>query len=172
MSWSKSHPDDLFWSKIRKPDGESGCWEYAGCLNASGYGALLRRNILGKKKVPMLAHRYAYTFLVGPIPDDLEIDHLCRNRKCCNPKHLETVTSRQNTLRGVLGKGVRGCCTKGHPRNRHNMRCWLDKDGLIIVICKDCEVEYREANREKIKSYLKGYHKEYYKKRKLQEVKS
>ena len=159
---SEYHPDQYFWDKIEKPNGDSGCWEYTGRLNVQGYGQISRRFKDGKAK-QLLAHRYTYIFMIGEIPDGLFLDHLCRNRKCCNPAHLELVTKRQNTLRGIPGMGVRESCRKGHKRNRENMRCWAGKDGIIIVACKDCEKNYKENNKEKIKAYLKSYHAEYYK---------
>ena len=61
---------------------------------SSGYGIV---TICGKK---YYTHRVAYEELVGPIPDGLVLDHLCRNRRCCNPEHLEPVTDGENTRRG------------------------------------------------------------------------
>ena len=156
MKKSEYHPDQYFWDKIEKPNGDSGCWEYAGRLNEHGYGQLSRRFKDGKSNA-LLAHRYAYIFMIGEIPDGLFLDHLCRNRKCCNPAHLEPVTKRQNTLRGIPGKGVHDSCRKGHKRNRNNMRCWAGENGIIVVMCKKCEKEYQQKNKEKIKAYLKFY---------------
>lgn len=159
------HPDRHFWDKIHKPSGESGCWEYTGSLNAKGYGALCRRGVLPDGKKAILAHRYAYMFLVGPIPHGLHLDHLCRNAKCCNPAHLEPVSHRENVLRGESGWGVRGTCNNGHKRTRRNMRCNAGLDGVIIVTCKDCQKEYRTKNAEKIRGYMKRYKKSYSKRK-------
>jgi hypothetical protein len=69
---------------------ESGCWIWQRYINRHGYGRLARG---GKRGTPrQLAHRWYYERLVGPIPDGLELDHLCRNRACVNPDHLEPVT--------------------------------------------------------------------------------
>lgn len=76
-------------------DETTGCWVWQRCLNAYGYGQM---RVGGKA---WLAHRYYYEQTCGPIPDGLELDHLCRNRACVNPDHLEPVTRSVNTLRGA-----------------------------------------------------------------------
>lgn len=77
------------------PDRPSdGCWEWAGHRNDKGY-ALLRQG----SDAHVYAHRLSYELHVGPIPDGLQVDHLCRNRACVNPSHLEPVTQHVNILR-------------------------------------------------------------------------
>lgn len=84
--------EERFWSKVEK---SSGCWAWTGHKNRNGYGWTL-----GPKGKGESAHRIAYELLVGPIPEGLQIDHLCRNRACVNPDHLEPVTQRVNWQRG------------------------------------------------------------------------
>jgi hypothetical protein len=74
-------------------DKESGCWTWTGGLDSHGYGNFA---LAGKS---FGAHRISYLLQVGPIPDGLEIDHLCFNRKCINPEHLEPVTHQENSRR-------------------------------------------------------------------------
>jgi hypothetical protein len=74
---------------------ETGCWEWIGSLNAGGYGTF------HMPKKPELAHRFSYQRTHGRIKEGLELDHLCRNRRCVNPDHLEQVTRRENTVRGA-----------------------------------------------------------------------
>lgn len=100
-----------FWRRVvRNP--EDGCWDWTGAGRADGYGRLM----VGWKYIR--AHRFAYRMLVGPIPNGLDLDHLCRNRRCVNPAHLEPVTRRENLARGIGWSGVNGrkkACYKGHP---------------------------------------------------------
>lgn len=85
---------ELFWAKV-EPTGF--CWNWKGPVLRGGYG---NYSTAQQRGLPQLAHRLAYTLLIGPIPEGLDLDHLCRNRLCCNPDHLEPVTRRENVLRG------------------------------------------------------------------------
>lgn len=105
---------DRFWPKV-EPTGF--CWNWTGSKEA-GYG---RFNI---DRVPVPAHRFSYETLVGPIPADLHLDHLCRNRACVNPDHLEPVTNYQNMMRG-FGIARRNAevthCPAGHEYAGENL---------------------------------------------------
>ncbi|MCT9090599.1 HNH endonuclease [Streptomyces sp. ASQP_92] len=95
----------------RLTDTERGCWEWIGTRDRYGYGQMW---VDGRYRS---THRLAYERLRGPIPDGLEIDHLCRNRACANPDHLEPVTHRTNILRGVsfaACKARQTHCIHGH----------------------------------------------------------
>src|SRR5271166_3891905 len=81
-----------FWSKVERAD-NSQCWQWRGFINHGGYGLYGKFN--------RRAHRLAYRFLVGRIPKGLTIDHLCRNRACVNPAHMEPVTRGENVMRGT-----------------------------------------------------------------------
>ena len=76
----------------------NGCWMWQGWTRPDGYGMLA----FGSGR-PSYAHRIAYTELVGPIPPGLTVDHLCRNKSCVNPAHLEVVTRAVNTSRASKG---------------------------------------------------------------------
>jgi hypothetical protein len=82
-----------FWAKVEED--ERGCWIWTGA-KTTGYG----RYSPPKAKRLVLAHRYAFENLVGPVPAGLDLDHLCRTRACVNPAHLEPVTRQVNLLRG------------------------------------------------------------------------
>jgi hypothetical protein len=86
---------DRFWEKVDK-SGECWLWQAGKC---AGYGRFF---VPGSRPVP--AHRWAYEALVGPIPDGLVIDHLCRNPACVNPAHMEPVTIVENVRRGSLSR--------------------------------------------------------------------
>jgi hypothetical protein len=79
---------------IPSHDLDSLCWIWIGAESGNGYGKV---SIEGKMK---MAHRAVYEIFLGPIPPGFVLDHLCRNRGCCNPHHMEPVTVRENTLRG------------------------------------------------------------------------
>lgn len=87
-------------------DSDTGCWNWTGSCQPNGYG----RSSVGSTK--WLAHRLVYTLLVGEIPCGLDLDHLCRNRRCVNPEHLEPVTRKINLLRGE--RANRTHCPQGH----------------------------------------------------------
>lgn len=88
-------------------DPVSGCWVWQGAVENKGYG------LISIAAVTRLVHRVAYEAHVGPIPEGMQIDHLRRNHRCCNPAHLEVVTPRENTMRGLSTQAQyarRTCC--------------------------------------------------------------
>jgi len=95
----------------------NGCWVWNGCKMRNGYGQL---GVGGKHYA---AHRFAYENLVGPIPEGLDLDHLCRNRACANPSHLQPVTRSENLKRGVgFGRWntLKTHCPHGHEYSQDN----------------------------------------------------
>ena len=96
------------------------CWEWAAYRMPNGYGtfAVKKKKSWGK----VTAHRFAYEQWFGPIPDGLEPDHLCRNRGCVSPFHLELVTRTENTRRGLSGvlRTYLTHCKRGHPFDASN----------------------------------------------------
>lgn len=113
----------------------SGCWEWQGDHYMSGYGRIYYK---GKQ---VRAHRLSYEHYVGEIPSHLEIDHLCRNPSCVNPKHLEVVTRSENIKRGLLPEVLRQIqlrkthCKHGHPYDESNT--YKRPDGGRD--CKQCQ---------------------------------
>lgn len=105
-----------------------GCWEWTGCL-VGGYGQVHWQR--KKRKAP----RVVYELLVEPIPDGLTIDHLCRNRKCVRPEHLEPVTMRENLRRRSAAVTH---CPKGHEYTPENT--YVCKRGYRS--CKTCKREW------------------------------
>lgn len=132
---------DRFWSKVSKPDGDAGCWEWAGALNSRGYG---QWGVLGVSKS---THRLAYQAIVGPIPDGMVIDHLCRVRRCCNPAHLEVVTNAENVRRGEAA--TKSHCIHGHLLDESNTIVRRRSNGSTYRNCRTCQVESAARHRAK-----------------------
>lgn len=125
---------------------ETGCHEWSGYVEAKGYARLRDEN--GKRR---LVHRLAYEAAVGPIPPGLTIDHLCRNKRCCNPAHLEPVTRAENTRRGnQFTMGRRSpTCRRGHPFTPDNTV--MQKPGRTCRTCK--QERERRTKRERRRAY-------------------
>lgn len=98
---------------FEKVDADGCCWLWTGAKNIGGYGAVS----LGRRDGAAIVHRLVWKLLVGPIPEGMELDHLCRVRECCNPDHLQPVTRAVNVARGAQRAGIhrRAACINGHP---------------------------------------------------------
>jgi len=124
-----------FWEKV--VIGEP-CWIWIAHKNKNGYGYMGISNKL------VLVHRFSYELRFGLIPAGLTIDHLCRNRACVNPHHMETVSNRENILRGESppAKMARAThCINGHAFTTENT--YLTKRGH-----RDCRACHRKRQRE------------------------
>ena len=120
-------PIERFCQKILI-DAESNCWEWIGAKSIIGYGqfAPTSRRLGGKLTSP---HRFIWEYLNGTIPENREIDHLCRNRGCSNPQHLRLVSHQEN--REFLKKEF---CKHGHPLSVENLH--INSQGKRV--CKKC----------------------------------
>lgn len=128
-------PTERFWPKVDKTDG---CWLWTAALSDGGYGVF---GIGGRRVVH--AHRFAYQQRVGPIPEGLHLDHLCRVRNCVNPDHLEPVTHAENVRRGLSGPKTH--CGYGHEMNEANT--YVNPNSGHRE-CRACHAR-RERNRRK-----------------------
>lgn len=122
--------ESRFWQKVQ-PTGY--CWEWTAHRTKNGYG---RVSFRGKS---LVAHRVAYELLVGPIPKGMQVDHLCRNRGCVNPDHLEPVTPRENAIRAFSPAGIAvrtGVCQRGHSMD--DAYRTKRADGKVVRRCRPC----------------------------------
>ena len=129
---------ERFWAKVAVS--EDDCWTWTAYRSPKGYG------VFGNKR----AHRVAYEMLVGPIPARLTLDHLCRNRGCVRPDHLEPVTNEENILRGEApsAKNARKThCFRGHPLNGANLYVWPRNGMRVCVACRTARERARRLRR-------------------------
>lgn len=128
----------------------TGCWSHENKLNTEGYNVISGRRQGGPKMLK--AHRVMYEWLVGPIPEGLQIDHLCRNRWCLNPSHMEPVTNRENGCRGVGPCAVNArkthCPKCGRPLAHPNL--FVERDGGRR--CRSCRMAYQVRYRTTLAS--------------------
>lgn len=124
-------------------DPKTGCWIWCGDKNADGYGFL---SIGGKRQY---AHRMTYSLFRSGISFPMQLDHLCRNPTCCNPWHLELVTSRENSLRGnhpLFAVHRSGVCRKGHRIEGENVA----RRGDGRPRCRQCVLQYQRERRARL----------------------
>lgn len=125
-----------FLRNYEAPQSQSDCWEWKGRKQSRGYGMFSLRGS------QYLSHRISYSHFVGSIPDGHVIDHLCGNRSCINPNHLDVATSRENTLRGGGPTAINArmtTCHQGHPLEGDNLQIKMHSDGLPRRVCIACK---------------------------------
>lgn len=142
--YQASVPDRIevrFFAKVT--EGPNGCWQWVGAVDSGGYG---RFNAGGRRVGPYdSAHRWSWKFFNGPIPAGLEVDHLCFNRSCVNPDHLDIVDRRTNVHRGRRNQNHGAThCKHGHPFNEANT---YTHNG--IRACRTCRKARKQAYRER-----------------------
>ena len=128
---------ERFWKSI--VIGENDCWNWQKFIDEDGYGHFK----VNKRSAG--AHRWSYEYHSGPIPNGLEIDHLCRNRACVNPLHLEPVTPLVNTRRGW--RASKPYCVNGHALAGSNLGIAKATGWRFCLICQRAAIRkhYRKT---------------------------
>jgi len=150
--YTRTDPITRFWRRTNKAGPVhptlGPCWQWRGAPHRSGYG-----RHKGAEGV-VYAHRFAYALLVGPIPDGLQIDHLCRNTMCVRPEHLEAVTQKTNMNRGVGPAGHnhrKTRCPRDHPLSGDNLYSFVvKKTGTMGRRCRICAAAVNQRHRERV----------------------
>jgi len=155
--------EERFWEKVDKNGPmavirgvPSRCWMWTASLKSGGYG---RFRVVSHKMD--LAHRVSYDLTIDRIPEDLELDHLCRNRGCVNPQHLEPVTRKVNQLRGFAPMAINArkqTCPRGHVLAGENLVRQQEAKGWRE--CRTCRLQkVRDARNRKaaFKKFLTSF---------------
>lgn len=154
--------DFKFWEKVDSSGGPDACWPWTGFIGRAGYGHVRR---LGRT---LEAHRYAFLLVRGIMSTREQcLDHLCRNKACCNPAHLEVVSNRENVLRGksCALKVLATHCPSGHALTPENRRApqRTSSGAMVPGGCKTChrnrENARRLSRRESIKEVKEVSHR-------------
>lgn len=141
---ARMNDESKFWARVEKGSRPEDCWVWLGRNRSKGYGVVRWR---GHHALP---HRVAWELARGSIPVGLTIDHLCRNRRCVNPSHLEPVPNRTNILRGIgpsATNAKKSFCPAGHEYSAMNTR--IDRRGKRN--CRACAVEANRRARRRRK---------------------
>lgn len=137
----QSTPDEI---RARIEIMPSGCWAWLGCRYPEGYGRLKLRQI------DVLAHRLSYITFRGSFDPLLDLDHLCRNRMCVNPEHLEPVSMLENVRRGMSPPAINARktqCANGHALAGANVRYERLPSGTLARRCHACAIEKQRVRR-------------------------
>lgn len=131
----KPSSPETFWNRVERT---ATCWLWKGQLDAGGYGHLRFRGRFVK------AHALAFELTSGPIPDGLELDHLCKVRNCVNPDHLEPVTHEENCRRAFAGKTA---CRNGHPYTSETLIIDAQSGARRCRVCRNEQSRLRKWNK-------------------------
>lgn len=159
----KTLPAELRWFLLTNIGDKQDCWLWMGNKISSGYGVL---KVKGKH---VLAHRFGYELLIGEIEVGQTSDHLCRNRLCVNPFHIEIVSNKENILRGsgpTAKNAVKTHCVHGHLLSGVNLAIEKGEHGNTRRRCKTCQSLSKKRSYPLHKSQIAERGKRYYEKNK------
>lgn len=148
-----------FWSKVKKGK-DTECWIWTAGSRGKGYGNFWIEGATEN------AHRLSYYMAHGPVPEGLELDHICRNRSCVNPAHLQPVTKSENNLRGDNPRlsserakarhAARTHCKHGHEFTEENTAINY-RNGFKIRSCRTCSRAVQQRWKKKVGWHTKNY---------------
>lgn len=137
---------------LDKFEAGDGCWRWKAASNHLGYGQIRSAQASGVRASIRMAHRVVYEMIRGPIPDGLELDHLCRNTSCVRPSHLEPVTHQENISRGDTrtnnALAARDVCKSGHPFDEKNTHMAIGPSGPYRS-CRSCKRIREQVRRDR-----------------------